>query len=248
MDTNVFITEHNEFIIDSIINSIKKRVDIELFKPFVGQNYNLIITGSVGVGKSTISELIHKILNDTLNIKTYPEYINYKFGNLLPGLTLFDMMMMNKITPFTFQSFVFDIWNTLFEENNFKHCNTFNMFERLPFDALDCFVIKNDNLTPVEKSVLNKRYQKFKIKHNFIEYTDCKKISVYNYDLIECVIEILDIIKQDLIQGVKNRAICLKVDESDYVKRMVSRGRISEQGYKNSTLKTFNDYYNNNFN
>ena len=128
MDTNVFITEHNEFIIDSIINSIKKRVDIELFKPFVGQNYNLIITGSVGVGKSTISELIHKILNDTLNIKTYPEYINYKFGNLLPGLTLFDMMMMNKITPFTFQSFVFDIWNTLFEENNFKHCNTFNMF------------------------------------------------------------------------------------------------------------------------
>ena len=95
---------------------------------------------------------------------------------------------------------------------------------------------------------MEKRYQKFKIKHNFIEYTDCKKISVYNYDLIECVTEILDIIKQDLIQGVKNRAICLKIDESDYVKRMISRGRISEQGYKNSTLKTFNDYYNNNFN
>ena len=48
------------------------------------------------------------------------------------------MKMKNEIPAFTLQSYILNIWNTLLNQND-NNNSYFNLFERLPYDALYCF-------------------------------------------------------------------------------------------------------------
>ena len=47
-------------IIDDVLNSIDEKYKNEIDNINIPKHYNLVITGSVGVGKSTIAQLIYE--------------------------------------------------------------------------------------------------------------------------------------------------------------------------------------------
>ena len=141
-------------------------------KLFENVHYNLIITGTLGVGKTTTSKLINNILKyKHIMVHMYLEYINYN----KVGQELFEMKMNDKVSPFTFQNYILDIWDDLLTEHDFKNSKGINIFERLPYDAVYCFSQKeylNGNMTKDEYETIINRYRAIINKHEMFEYDD----------------------------------------------------------------------------
>jgi len=241
VDKNLFIKT-----IISYISNNQNIIKPELFKD---KKYNLIITGTIGVGKSTILQLISDILEYyDIKINKYPEYITYnKTGQLL-----FEMKMNNKISTFTFQNYILDIWDTLLTENNFKHSKNINIFERIPYDAVYCFSDKEylkGNLTKDEYKMIITHYNDILQKHNMFEYSDQIKFSkIVNDNINQTISDILNIIISDIENNITHRCIYLTVNnEDEYYKRLGIRDRNGEDKYTCQILNDYQRYYEQNF-
>jgi dephospho-CoA kinase len=212
---------------------------------FKNKKYNLIITGTIGVGKSTVLQLISDILEYySIKINKYPEYITYN----QTGKLLFEMKMNNKISTFTFQNYILDIWDTLLTENDFKNSKSINIFERIPYDAVYCFSEKEyskGNLSKAEYGMILTHYESILHKHNMFEYSDQFKFSRINNDNINHTIStIINTIIDDINNGHEYRCICLSVDDkNEYYKRLGIRNRTSEDKYTCQILDEYSDYY-----
>ena len=64
-----------------------------------------------------------------------------------------------------------------------------------------------------------------------------------NNKLINAVQKIIDIIIDDIKNGVKNRVFGLIVDDNEYIKRIITRGRNSEVNNKMEIYKHYNEFY-----
>ena len=218
----------------------------ELFKNI---HYNLIITGTLGVGKTTTIKLISNILKyNHIPVTRYLEYINY--NNV--GRDLFQMKMNNKVSAFTFQNYILDIWDTLLTENNYKTSTGINIFERIPYDAVYCFTQKefqNNNITTDEYNLIIERYKYIINKHNMFEYSDdIKYTKNINNDINNTIDEIFKIINDDVKNGITKRCICLDVEDKDlYYSRLGIRNRTDEDKYTIEILDDYKKYYVNKF-
>ena len=222
------------------MDNILTEIDLDLFKEYKTiNNYNLVITGSVGVGKSTMCQIIYKILSILYdNIKIYPEYINWLFKDshlntdIALGRIMLDSKLNGTISAVSFQNFVIDIWDNLLTNNNFKSKSNINILERLPEDAIYCFSKEcrnNNEMTQNEYESILEKYNNLIQKHDLIETKNCELIIINNEkELVVTVREILNIIINDLNQGITNRIIGLKVSEDEYIKRIQKRGRSCE--------------------
>lgn len=233
-----------------IVENIIKNSEYKKIKNIVPKNYNLILTGSVGVGKSTLSQLIYECFQQLKieNIQVYPEYIQYKYNNDNIGNTILDLRKQGIIDTETLQHFVLDIWNYQLEKNNFVQENTINILERLPDDAIYCFskeAYEQGIISPESYFNLCIKYQNIIKKYNVPTFKDCKLIVVENDNLIITLNEILNIIEDDFKHGIKNRIIGLKTDEKKYIQRIIQRGRISEIETDVSIFKRYNKFYDN---
>lgn len=242
------------YLFNDIINDINKNFDLEnlstVIKNTKSKRYNLVITGSIGVGKSTISQILSIILKDICLVHTYPEYISVKYKNHPIGQDIFNMFMNNKISAATFQNFVIDMWITMFMENKYTDlCDrlTINVFERLPHDAVYCFTKEQ-----VGKSITEHEFQTIVDKYNNLvdalkipDYADCNLQRVTNDSKIsDTIIKILNIILNDLKHDVETtRVIGLMISEYKHKQRIQQRGRESEENYEDITLLHYNEYY-----
>lgn len=231
-----------------LIYEIIKEINIDINELSELKNYNLIITGSVGAGKSTISEILSNILELKcgINVKKYTEYLNSE----KISKKLFELRMNNVISALTFQNFILDIWEKNLIKNEFGNTNI-NIFERLPYDSVKCFALENLNnglLTDDEYKILEKHYQHIIEKYNVPEYKNCECCVVYNDILSKTINDIIKIIISDLKNGIKNRSICLKINNDEYIKRIGIRNRKGEDKFELKTLNNFNNFYNELFN
>lgn len=243
------------FIADIIINSINENFDCKRLKMAIDtsdvKRYNLVITGSVGAGKSTISQLVSTILKKCCkHVITYPEFISVNFNNRPIGQDIFEMCMNKKISSSTFQNFVIDIWKTLFTENEYadlKDTLTINVFERLPHDAIFCFSKEQvgKNMTEEEYQTILKKYTSLKENFQIPTYENCTLARVSNdSDICNTIAEILNIIMNDILSGtVSTRVIGLEVSADKYKQRIEQRGRECEEKYEDTTLIHYNNYY-----
>ena len=245
-------------IFENIIEEVKKKFNFKSLERVIKMTninrYNLVITGSIGAGKSTISQIMTYILkNYCKNTNIYPEYISTYFNNRPIGQDIFDMYMNHEITSSTFQNFILDIWRTLFEKNNYSFMTkefTINIFERLPHDAVFCFSREQvgKTMTDEEYDIILQKYNQMKQDMNIPTYNTCKFKKICNdSNIIDVVVEILNIISGDLISDFDydlTRVIGLQISNEKYKQRIQQRGRESEEKYCDYILEHYNEYYN----
>lgn len=220
----------NQFIFDEIKEKITKNKDYnEILSKKTFKNYNLVITGSVGVGKSTVAEIISQLLNE--KVVKFPEYINLKINNENIGLKMLKYKSEHLIGVDTFQHFILDSWNYILQTRYDKKNDKIYLFERLPEDAFRCFSVEsyhNGEISYESLKCLEEKYTMLIDKYNFFEMKDCKFIQIYNDKLCKTVEEILKIINNDIDNKVTHRLIGLNVDEEKFSERIKQRGRESE--------------------
>ena len=237
---------------NDVIETLVKQSEYKKISQNVPKYYNLILTGSVGAGKSTLSQLTYECFKK-LNIKVqiYPEYIQYQHNNQNIGNLMLELRRKNIIDTETLQHFILDIWNYQLNEKKFNEHNSINILERLPDDALYCFckeAYEQNIISQESYYILCQKYKHIIDKHKVPVFRDCKLAIVENDNLMVALNQILEIIHNDFNNGIENRMIGLITDEKRYIQRIKQRGRISEIETDLEIFKHYNQFYDNMYN
>lgn len=207
-------------------------------------NKKIIISGSVGVGKTTTINDICKLLNIyNISYKIIPEYIDGDIN----GRNMLDKCINKKITAFEFQKYIINYFDIYL--NNLKvNKNDIIIFERLPDESVMCFANIdriNKVITEEEFNILYNMCIELDKKYNIPSYFDklentyFKLFKTDNNNVISSkVLEILN--NCDYIN------IIIGLYNNDYkcLMRIKERNRSSEvNSYSLSTIKQFNNIY-----
>ena len=214
-------------------------------------DYKLVITGSIGCGKSTICELLKIVLEkiSNYNIICYPEYINVDNGN---ALEMLKNRINNKITPFDFQNYILNVWEKTFKLNKSKKNNkSISIFERTPQDSVDCFgyIDRCENkITQQEFDFLTKKCDYLYTKYSFplISSPIIKKLMIINSyatPINDIINKLLFVISRDIKRGIRNRIIYIYSDVFTSYNRIRYRSRRGEEKYSYQTLMKCHERY-----
>lgn len=249
-----FITEMNLKFSDNDQKTIESKINndtIEMFKKYLTpenkiklNRYNLVITGTVGSGKSTICESLAYIFRICdLKTNNFPEFL---FIDDALSKSVLKKKINEEISTSTFQSYILDNWEKILNENQEK--SGLNLFERCVDDSVICFcniANKNDDLTEIQLLSLFERLKNINKKYSMPSYFD-KNVhftEIQSSDLNFNLTQILDIIKSDMKTNITMRIIGLSVSDYDSKARIQSRARDGEDGYSMDIIRTFNSHY-----
>ena len=235
---------------DNSDETIKKHLDDSLFnrmKEFdssKAKNYKLVMTGTVGSGKSTICECLACLFNSVgIWTNNFPEFLFV--NDDISGLLL-TKKINGRISNTTFQNFVLDNWESILKQNMSKPglC----LFERCVDDCVICFSnIDNANksISDLELYTMYRRLQKIDADYDVPSYFDSKVhfTKIQSGNLVFNLHQILDIIKSDLKHGIYKRVIGLSVSDFDSKQRIKQRGRDGEDNYDDALIKKYNNHY-----
>ena len=119
---------------------------------------NIVLCGSVAVGKSTILTALLKHMSETHDVQLYPEFIH----DDPIAHEILKLRFNNKISALTFQNFILDKW----EQMKTLKPSEINIYERLPDDAVEVFA--RMSLNDLEYSTQVERLKSF----HFPKYSD----------------------------------------------------------------------------
>lgn len=214
--------------------------------------YNLVITGGIGSGKTTmIRELslhLSSISDYSLNI--LPEYIDG------PDATLGKMMLNGYLSnpqtveDISFQNYIIRYYELRYQEIADKMKNTenvINIMERTPSDSLLIFAnIAHDN-GRLSDSAYKKLFERVM---NLDRAFNMPNFIIHNYefthlDLSSISIDIiLQIIQKDITAGISmNRIIYLDIPYEICYRRMKIRGRPEETTYTEDDIMNNCSFY-----
>lgn len=188
--------------------------------------YNIIITGPVSVGKTTILNALYHLLKlSNQEIQTFPEFVCTKLGRELLSKNL-----SKEISALTFQSYVLDFWD---KEPNFKNVN---LFERCLDDTIYVFCkyqLHHGNLTELEYKTLEEKMKRINMKWNLPSFDKEYKLVTLNTDksIDEILYELYKIVQEDIKDGVETRIISLDLSSQKILERIKFRGRDGESAY-----------------
>lgn len=242
----------------------KIQFDINIPKDFKG--YNLIITGSIGMGKSTLLESIHNCLNyNNINHYSFPEFIMTNYSNINISETLLEMKLKGILSGITTQNYILDIWEyNLNKYEMYKNKisrNNIVLWDRTPEDVgiftkalinyekyknikLNNHAINSDENefnTQCYNNIID-RSDKIMEKYNIKKYSieDNNKpcyVSMIRGNIDLMLISVLNIIKDDIEKNLcNNRIIHLKTDRLDQHKNIQNRNRGGEDNYYDKPL------------
>lgn len=242
----------------------KIQFDINIPKDFKG--YNLIITGSIGMGKSTLLESIHNCLNyNNINHYSFPEFVMMNYSNINISETLLEMKLKGILSGITTQNFILDIWEyNLNKYEMYKNKisrNNIVLWDRTPEDVgiftkalinyekyknikLNNHAINSDENefnTQCYNNIID-RSDKIMEKYNIKKYSieDNNKpcyVSMIRGNIDLMLISVLNIIKDDIEKNLtNNRIIHLKTDRIDQHKNIQNRNRGGEDNYYDKPL------------
>ena len=249
----------------------KIQFDINIPKDFKG--YNLIITGSIGMGKSTLLESIHNCLNyNNINHYSFPEFVMTNYSNINISETLLEMKLKGILSGITTQNFILDIWeynlNKYEMYKNKVSRNNIVLWDRTPedvgiftkalinYEKYKNIKLNNHTINSDENEFTNlcynniiERSNKIMKKYNIKKYSleDNNKpcyISMIRSNIDLMLISVLNIIKDDIEKGLcNNRIIHLKTNRLDQHKNIQNRNRGGEDNYYDKPLINNDDEY-----
>ena len=242
----------------------KIQFDINIPKDFKG--YNLIITGSIGMGKSTLLESIHNCLNyNNINHYSFPEFVMTNYSNINISETLLEMKLKGILSGITTQNFILDIWeynlNKYEMYKNKVSRNNIVLWDRTPedvgiftkalinYEKYNNIKLNNHSINSDENEFTNLCYnniiersdkimEKYNIKKYSLEDNDkpCY-ITMIRSNIELMLLSVLNIIKDDIEKGLcNNRIIHLKTDKLDQHKNIQNRNRGGEDNYYDKPL------------
>lgn len=209
-------------------------------------NTKLIITGGVGVGKSTtIDKVCTKLKESGVSFKIVPEYID---GDEF-GPSMLDKFIDKTITSFEFQDYIlnyFDDYLSKLDADN----NEVLIFERLPDDSVSCFAniaLKNGVLTMEEFRILFNKCvyldKKYNLPSYFTNFSNNNILIRKTYRTDDNIEEIINTLHES-IRDKKNILVGLYNDDEECLNRIHKRNRESEvKAYTIDVIKRFNIYY-----
>ena len=199
------------------------------------QSYNLIITGPIGAGKTT---LIKKIANYYKEKKhdfgVVPEYID----GMIDGPNKLHEWINGDISLEEFQQYINNSMDILNQKVNDK---PFKIYERTPIECAEIFSKESD----IYEKVLVQAWglhMKYSIPHMF----HCAPYSMYinaNQNENRVFKRVKKIIEKDLKRNITWRLIYLRVDVDKSIMRVKRRGRKSEKSYHKEYLQFIIDRY-----
>ena len=210
--------------------------------------YQLVITGCIGSGKTTVINKLFKLFEEfqPIAVREYLE-ANKKLGPII-----LSEFINQTITPLTTQNAILDIYENQLKSLINPDLKGIILYERIPDDNLTVFTnlaFKNKDLTDDEFKVLYSRTLKIDQKYNIPSYI-CKNSKfkkIVSTDLVDRIIIILDTIKDDVEKGINSRIIGLSTDLESCKIRIQRRHREDEDKYSdeylNNIIKTYNKIY-----
>jgi len=204
--------------------------------------YHIAITGTIGAGKTTRCAYLYQLMQKAgKNTKDYPEYLamDEAASNLLKK------RIDGVISPNTFQNYVCDIWDyNLKNKTDHDIC----IYERAPDDCLTCFANlanKNNEISDIDLLSMFNRMKSISITGNIPSYFDqSTHLSVMEANEIENnVTDILDIIENDISNGIYKRIIGLSVPYEVSIERISIRNRNGEENYPKKLIYEYNEHY-----
>ena len=237
----------------------KIQFDINIPKDFKG--YNLIITGSIGMGKSTLLESIHNCLNyNNINHYSFPEFVMTNYSNINISETLLEMKLKGILSGITTQNYILDIWEYNLKKyemykNKFSR-NNIVLWDRTPedvgiftkalinYEKYKNIKLNNHAINSDENEFNSQCYnniidrsdkimEKYNIKKYSIENNNkpCY-VSMIRGNIDLMLLSVLNIIKDDIEKNLtNNRIIHLKTDRLDQHKNIQNRNRGGEDNY-----------------
>lgn len=232
---------------DEAIDYFRKNI-LPLKDKILQLNYQLVITGCIGSGKTTVLNKLSSLFKEfkPIIVKEYLE-ANKKLGPLI-----LSEFINQTITPLTTQNAILDIYENQLKDIQKNKNSGITFYERIPDDNLTVFTnlaFKNKDLTNDEFTVLYSRTLEIDNKYNIPSYI-CKNSKfkkIISTDLLDRIIIILNIIKDDVENEIKSRIIGLSTDLESCKIRIERRKRENEDKYSNeylnSIIKTYNKIY-----
>ena len=212
----------------------------------LGRNTKLIITGGVGVGKTTtINGMCQLLTQHGMNYIVVPEYIDGDVN----GYNMLDMFINKYITPFEFQYYILKYFDN-YLENLQPQPNDVLIFERLPDDSVTCFAnieYKNKRISDAEFEILYTKCKKLDEKYNLPSYFT----NFENNNLLFCktfrtgdnLTNIYDTLMSSIKEN-KNLLVGLYNNNDECLLRIRQRGRPSEvRTYTLDKVDIFNTHY-----
>ena len=206
--------------------------------------YNIVITGTVGSGKSTLCEYLSYVLSCAkIDVNAYPEflYIDSNVSNCILR-DRFD----GKISLLTFQSYILDKWENILKINHNK--KGIHIFERCVDDSVICFsniANKLNDITDEELYLLYNRSKNINTRYNAPSYfnSNINFTELKSNDIIKNLNDILTIIIDDVYNKVQTRIIGLSVSDDESKNRINIRNRNGELSYSDNVIHIYNKHY-----
>ena len=201
----------------------------------------IIITGGVGVGKSTLISNLEKSIEKSERI-FIKESIDYKPTE---GKKMLEETLKGKGSIYDFQCFILKCFIEQFENSKGKK---YILMERSPEDSLSIFCnesLKNGSLNLEEFEDLKRQTDDLYVKYGIPQYSNCV---IYKIDTCQYSIKgVYEIVQQKIEECFINQKSCLFwLFCSDYKKQkenIEKRGRPEEKNYDIDYMIRINKEY-----
>ena len=196
-------------------------------------DYRLVLSGTIGAGKSTILESIAQYLRIWgYRVGCVREFIDAHHD----GARKLSDWITGRISLLQFQDYI--AMCHVVDNERIIDC-PIKIYERSPYESAEVFCKDNYCYRHVLDQA-NELHVQYKIPYPFKKSV---KIIDANRPLTEVFDDVKNIVDDDLKNGVNERVIYLKTDVQHSIERIKERGRVSEQAYSEQYLQNLIDGY-----